>query len=291
MNYELKYKEYLEYFNKTFDEIIFSLDENAPKEIREAMIYATSGGGKRIRPVLCYAVAELLGLELDRVKLFALAIEFIHSYSLVHDDLPCMDDDDYRRGKLSTHKKFGEAYGVLAGDALLNFAFEVCLSKNNFDANDIKALKIIAQYAGYKGMIGGQVLDLKNEKNPVIDKDVLYDIYLNKTSRLITLPLLVSSQIADGKFFDELLSFGANLGFLFQITDDILDEESSLSELGKTPHKDKEADKFTSIKVFGLDGAKAKAKEHYEICKKALTKLCNNEFLLEFLDKIYFRKK
>ncbi len=291
MSYQLKYNQYLDYFNKSYNEIISNLESEAPYIIKEAMIYATEDGGKRVRPILCYALADALSIPLEKVKEFALAIEFIHSYSLVHDDLPCMDNDDYRRGKLSTHKKFGYSYGVLTGDALLNFAFEVCLSKQNFDSYDVKALKILADYSGYKGMIGGQVLDLQNEKSSNINKDLLYQIYVNKTSKLLTAPLLVSSCIAGGKFFEEVKEFGFNLGILFQITDDILDEESSLNELGKTPHKDKEADKLTSIKLFGLEGAKQLAKQHYEICKNNLSSIPNNEFLIEFLDKIYYRKK
>lgn len=291
MNYDLIHNNYIEYFNKSYLETMSKLNVNAPKLIRDAMIYATEDGGKRIRPVLCYATCEMFNLPLEKVKEFALAIEFIHSYSLVHDDLPCMDNDDYRRGKFSTHKKFGYANGVLAGDALLNFAFELCLSKDDFDKNCVKALKILAEFSGYSGMIGGQILDLANEKNNVVSEDVLYDIYVNKTSKLITAPLLIASAIANDIYYDELKEFGFNLGILFQITDDILDEESSLSDLGKTPHKDKEAEKFTSIKVFGLDGAKNKAKEHYEVCKNILNKIENSQFLLALLDKIYFRKK
>ncbi len=291
MSYQTKYNQYLDYFNNSYNELISKLDVNAPSTIKEAMIYATDGGGKRVRPVLCYASCELLGLPIEKVKEFALAIEFIHSYSLVHDDLPCMDNDDYRRGKLSTHKKFGYSYGVLAGDALLNFAFEICLSKPNFDSYDAGALKILAEFAGYSGMIGGQVLDLQNEKKSQISQEILYEIYVNKTSKLITAPLLISSVIAENKYFNELKELGYNLGILFQITDDILDEESSLFELGKTPHKDKEAEKLTSIKIYGLDGAKNKAREHYEKCKTILNNISNNEFLMGFLDKIYFRNK
>ncbi len=291
MSFEIKLKEYQDYFDNSYTEIISKLDKNAPSIIKEAMIYATDGGGKRIRPLLCYATCEMLGLPLERVKEFALAIEFIHSYSLIHDDLPCMDNDDYRRGKLSTHKKFGYAYGVLAGDALLNFAFEICLSKPSFDEYDLKALKVLAEFAGYSGMIGGQVLDIQNEKQDNLSQELLYDIYHNKTSKLITAPLLIASQIANGEYYNELSEFGFNLGALFQITDDILDEESSLLELGKSTYKDRQMDKFTSIKIFGLDGAKSKVLEHFNNCKSALENIPNNQFLLDFLAKIYNRKR
>ena len=129
MDYNQDYNRYLERFNCVLNSYISKLDKETPEIIRESISYSVLNGGKRIRPVLCYVVADMLGVELDAVDNYALAIELIHSYSLVHDDLPAMDNDDYRRGQLSTHKKFGEAFGILAGDALLNLAFEVCLDK------------------------------------------------------------------------------------------------------------------------------------------------------------------
>ena len=289
-NFEQKYSEYLEEFNVYLDSVLSSLDKNAPSLIVDAMRYAVEGGGKRVRPILCIATADVLGLSFDDVKEFALAIELIHSYSLVHDDLPAMDNDDYRRGKLSTHKKFGEAYGILAGDALLNFAFELCLSKQNMTQNHIDACRVIAEYAGYKGMIAGQVLDLLNEKNPNANEDVLYSIFENKTSKLLTAPLLAASLTANGKYYDTLKEFGLNLGVLFQITDDIMDEEGTLASIGKTPHKDKEVDKLTSVKLFGLDGAKKLAKERYTKCIELLSKVSGSDFLLAFTDKMFTRK-
>jgi geranylgeranyl diphosphate synthase type II len=232
----------------------------------------------------------MLGLSFDDVKELALSIETIHSYSLVHDDLPAMDNDDYRRGKLSTHKKFGEANGILAGDALLNFAFEHSLSKENLTVNHAKALLEIGKCSGYLGMVGGQVLDLQNENNPKDDLDVLFDIVENKTAKLLIAPLVASSIIADRKYYDELFEFGYNLGFLFQITDDILDVEGTLESIGKTPNKDAESNKLTFVKYFGLDGAKAQAKERYEKCLQILSKIDNSEFLIEFTHKIYLRK-
>ena len=192
-----RYTDYLNQFNKYLNEVICSLSSNAPQVIRDAMIYAVDGGGKRIRPILCIATADALGLAFDDIKEFALAIEIIHSYSLVHDDLPAMDNDDYRRGKLSTHKKFGEANGILTGDALLNFAFELCLSKKGFSENNAKALLEIAKCAGYSGMIGGQVLDLQSNNDFFNDEKTLYQIIENKTSKLLIAPLLVASILSD----------------------------------------------------------------------------------------------
>ena len=135
LDFNAKYDEYLRFFELSLNKRLAALDINAPEKIKTAMRYAVEGGGKRVRPVLCYSTCETLGMEFSKAENLALAIEFIHSYSLVHDDLPAMDNDDYRRGKLSTHKKFGEAIGVLAGDALLNFAFETLLSEKNITPN------------------------------------------------------------------------------------------------------------------------------------------------------------
>lgn len=287
-----EYGKYLSIFEKYLEKSVPHLIETAPDILAEAIVYSISGGGKRVRPVLCLAAADMLGIPTDSVLNFALAIELIHSYSLVHDDLPAMDNDDYRRGKLSTHKKFGEANGILAGDALLNLAVEVCLSKPELTRNELKAVKIIFDFAGAKGMIAGQVLDLANEKKQALcSEDDLYKVYINKTSKLITAPLLVASAMADNRYFDELEEFGENLGILFQITDDIMDEEGSLDAIGKTPHKDKEADKLTSIKLFGLSGAKQIAKEHYLKCKKIICDIPGSNFLSDFTDAMYLRKK
>lgn len=290
ISYEEKYDRYLNKFNDYFIDVFRSLSDNAPDEIRRAMFYAVHGGGKRIRPILCISVAELLGVRFDDIKELALAVEMIHSYSLVHDDLPAMDNDDYRRGKLSTHKMFGEANGILAGDALLNFAFEHVLSKENFTKKHAKALSVLAEYSGYSGMIGGQVLDLRNGDNTEKNEKTLYDIIDKKTAKLITAPLLIASILSDGKYYDEFKTFGCNLGLLFQITDDILDEEGTLETIGKTPHKDKDADKLTAIKVFGLDGAKERAEMHYKKCKSIIDGIDNADFLSELTDKIFVRK-
>lgn len=289
MNYAKQYDKYLNLFNAELDKCILSIKDK-PSILKEAMVYAISGGGKRIRPVLCYAVAEILGLDCSSVNEFAVAIELIHSYSLVHDDLPAMDNDDYRRGKLSTHKKFGEAYGILAGDALLNYAHEYCLSKKDFSIKDAKALRLLSEYAGYSGMIAGQVYDMQYEKKAIINEAQLYEVY-NKTYKLITAPLLIASILADNKYYEELKEFGFHLGSMFQIVDDIMDVEGDLALIGKTPHKDIEVDKLTSIKVFGLDGARKRAEYHYNSGKMILNKIQNSGFLSAFNDAMYIRKK
>ncbi len=285
------YNKYLDIFENYLNKTLPSLTNDTPQILSDGIKYAVADGGKRVRPVLCLAAAECLGVDVKSVLNYALAIELIHSYSLVHDDLPAMDNDDYRRGKLSTHKKFGEANGILIGDALLNLAFETCFLKDELTVNDCKAVKLIGEYSGAKGMIAGQVLDLLNEKSNDLREETLYSIYVNKTAKLITLPLLVASALSGNKYFDEFENFGYNLGVMFQITDDIMDVEGSFDLIGKTPNKDIQSGKFTSIKVFGLDGAKKMAKKHYENCKNILTKIPNADFLNDFTDYMFLRKK
>ena len=290
-NFDCEYKKYFDYFNLYLEEKLNNLDTQSPSLIKEAMSYAIIDGGKRVRPALCFITAQILGIDKEQVVDFALAIELIHAYSLVHDDLPAMDNDDYRRGKLSTHKKYGEAFGILAGDALLNFAFETALNKPNFDKNDLEAIKLLANFAGYSGMIAGQVLDLQNEKTSTLSKETLYDIYLNKTAKLIMAPILIASIIAQKKHYDKLYEYGYNLGVTFQIIDDILDEEGDFNQLGKSLHKDIQNGKLTAVSVFGLEGAKQKAKEHYEKCINAIIDIENNDLLLAFAKKMFERKK
>ncbi len=289
MNYNEQYSAYLELFNKELDFALTKI-ENTPSILKEAMIYAVNGGGKRVRPVLCYAVAELIGLDYEKIKQYAIAIELIHSYSLVHDDLPAMDNDDFRRGKLSTHKKFGEAYGILTGDALLNFAFEYCLRKPNLSLDDFKAFRILAECSGHSGMIAGQVFDMQYEKSESVSEKQLYDVY-KKTYLLLTAPMLIPSVLCGGKYYNELKELGYHLGVTFQIVDDFIDVEGELSSIGKTPHKDQSVDKLTSIKVFGLKGAKDRAKYHYDCCIEILKKFTKNDFLIEFTNSMYNRKK
>lgn len=291
-NYLDEYNNYLSIFNQQLDIALKNIKDNhTPTLLKQAMEYAISGGGKRVRPVLLYATSKLLGVNISLVHEFAIAIECIHSYSLVHDDLPAMDNDDYRRGKLSTHKKFGEAYGILTGDALLNFAFEYCLNKKNFNNIDLNALKILANFAGYTGMIAGQVYDLQNEHSNNFTEQTLYQIYENKTAKLLTVPLLIASTLADNKYYEQLKTFGYHLGIMFQISDDIMDVEGNIESIGKTPNKDSLEDKLTSIKVYGLKGAIEKKEFHYKKCLEQLDLIKNSDFLRCFCQQMFERKK
>ena len=290
-DYKVEFSRYQNLFEQCLKDVFSNLNESAPTVIVEAMNYAVKNGGKRVRPVLCFSACEALGGNPLKAKELAVALECIHSYSLVHDDLPAMDNDDFRRGKPSTHKKFGEANGILAGDALLNFAFEVVLSKKDFNDKDAKALSVLADCAGYSGMIAGQVLDLENENACNVDSEILYKIYENKTAKLITAPLLIASILCDFKHYDSLKDLGYHLGIAFQMVDDLMDVEGTLESIGKTPNKDKEENKLTSIKVFGIDGVRERIKYHHGKCNEILSKIDNSSFLIELSNAMAVRKK
>jgi geranylgeranyl diphosphate synthase type II len=289
-NFELEFNKFLDFFNNSLDNCISKLKEKSNYLLVEACEYSLKNGGKRIRPVLFLSACESLGLDYKNFSNLALALEMIHTYSLVHDDLPCMDNDELRRGKPTTHKKFGETFGVLCGDALLNLAFEIALESDRVNINYFNAIKELANLSGIFGMIYGQTLDILSENSKDRSTKKYYEIILNKTSKLITAPLLMASRLSGDKCYNELLNAGLNLGYLFQIQDDILDEISDTKTLGKTIGKDKENNKLTAVSIYGIDGAKEKAKYHYQIVVDNLNNIPNNEFLLGLSNKIYNRK-
>ena len=284
MSFTKIYNEYKEYFEKElFNQV--SILNSAEPTLKEAMIYSLKNGGKRIRPVIMLATAELLGVDKKDVLSFAIAIECIHAYSLIHDDLPAMDNDDLRRGKPTNHKVYGEALAILAGDALLNYAFELVLRRVS-DKNSISAGRLLALYAGAFGMIGGQALDILSEDKPLGDKseETLYSIHANKTGRLLSASVLVPSCLAGNLYFEELSSFGKNLGLLFQITDDMLDFTSTPEKLGKSINKDKDSNKLTFVTLYGLEEASKKAEKCYLDGVKAVENIDNNGFLIDLLN-------
>ncbi|MBO7187146.1 MAG: polyprenyl synthetase family protein, partial [Clostridia bacterium] len=209
------------------------------------------------------------------------------TYSLIHDDLPALDNDDFRRGQLSNHKKFGEAMAILAGDSLLNLAYETVLNSPTFSTKHAKSLKLLAEYAGVCGMIKGQVCDIFGGED-LNNIDGISQIVLNKTAKLLTAPLLIASIFNDNAYFDELKSLGFKLGTLFQITDDILDATGSLSTIGKTPKKD--GDKLNFVNFLGLEKAKALNAEIFTECLNIIKTIPNNDNLIELVKKVYNRK-
>jgi len=240
--------------------------DSPPAELHEAMRYAVIGGGKRLRPILAIAACEAVGGTLETVLPAAAAIELIHSYSLIHDDLPCMDDDDLRHGQPTTHKKFGEATALLAGDALLTLAFEWAAKLKNSEI-----IKVIARAAGNQGMVGGQIADLSATGNTPSAEQLEF-IHSHKTADLITAAVVVGGLAGEGSpaQISKLRKFGQNLGLAFQFVDDILDCTSEAQTLGKTPGKDMASDKVTAVAVYGLEGAKVLAKKYIDEAKKIL---------------------
>jgi geranylgeranyl diphosphate synthase, type II len=227
----------------------------APESVHQAMRYSVLAGGKRIRPILCLEAARIFSSDVSAALYPACAIEFIHTYSLIHDDLPALDNDDLRRGKLTSHKKFGEATAILAGDALLTRAFETIALAPVDAARRVAMVGDIAASAGtVNGMVGGQVADLEAEGKPV-RPEVLEYIHRSKTAALIRVSVTAGAVCAgaSGEDVARLRRFGENIGWAFQVTDDILDVEESSAALGKTAGKDIAQQKATYPAIYGLE--------------------------------------
>lgn len=265
-----------------------------PQILGESMSYSVLNGGKRIRPVLMLACADVLGVSKAEVLPFALALEMVHTYSLVHDDLPAMDNDDFRRGKPSCHKAFGEDNAILAGDALLNEAYAICFDQCLKGEKYALASKFLNECAGIKGMIVGQSADLyfsKQAQNTFSEEDLLY-IHKNKTGALLLAPVAIPSILAGNKYYFELEDFGKTLGRLFQITDDILDVVGNFENLGKTIGKDAEENKLTYVKLYGLERAKLYAEEGARLCHTFLEGIDEDTtFLSDLIDYVLNRTK
>lgn len=251
--------------NKFEDYLHHVLDELPASVVLDAMNYSLLAGGKRIRPNLLFHALRAYGIEEEKGYAAAAAIEMIHTYSLIHDDLPAMDNDTLRRGKPTCHVKFGEGVAILAGDGLLTQAF--CqLLKSDVDAQGLLCMShLLADFSGANGMILGQIKDLEGEGNPQIDVEGLKDIHIYKTGKLITLPLLFASIIAhhqeDCPVWEEV---GRYIGLSFQIQDDVLDVTSTNEVLGKNVHSDAENDKRTYVSLMGIEDAKQSATLYYE---------------------------
>ena len=265
------------------------------KTVLEAVNYSVLAGGKRLRPMLMQETFRMFGGKGDLVKPFMAAMEMIHTYSLVHDDLPAMDNDEYRRGKKTTHAVYGEAMGILAGDALLNLAFETASEAFHMEISPrtAKAFQILSRKAGIYGMIGGQVVDVESEGQP-LSREKLDFIYRLKTSALIEASMMIGAVLA-GATDQELASVenvASDVGLAFQIQDDILDVTSTLEVLGKPIHSDDKNHKTTYVTLEGLDKAR---KDVEEISQRALVTLRSlkyeNRFLEELIQMLITREK
>ena len=274
-------------------------EEGQQRVIMEAMNYSVLAGGKRLRPLLMRETYRMFGGKGDTIRPFMAAMEMIHTYSLVHDDLPAMDNDKYRRGKLTTHAKYGHALGILAGDGLLNLAFETALSA--FDREEdgaalkrtAKALQILAGKAGVYGMIGGQVVDVQSS-GQAVDEEKLLFIYELKTGALLEASMMIGAVLA-GAAEEEIRTveqIASDVGKAFQIRDDILDVTSTLEKLGKPINSDDRNAKTTCVTLKGLEEA---SREVEIISERDLARHSSlpykNEFLTELIKALIYREK
>ena len=258
-----------------FDEHLPPVSDR-PCRLHEAMRYSMFAGGKRLRPGLAKAAFDMFGGKGDKIWLATSALEMLHTFSLIHDDLPCVDNDDYRRGKLTSHKKFGEATAVMAGDALCVQAFELMGR-----AGDARAIEVLAHLLGTYGMIGGEMTDIECEGKKV-DLEIVDYIHYHKTAALIEASLQVGAMLAgaEEKSIEAIRNYGRSIGLAFQIVDDILDIVSTTEELGKDAGSDIEKGKATYPSIVGLENSRTKAKELYNESLKALDSLkCDTSIL------------
>ncbi|GAA0780335.1 polyprenyl synthetase family protein [Hathewaya limosa] len=281
MSYKLLKQEVNEYL-----ENYFSNKSNYNKLIYEAMGYSIGVGGKRIRPILMLLTYKMYKEDYKNVLSVAGAIEMIHTYSLIHDDLPCMDNDDLRRGMPTNHKKFTEGIAVLAGDGLLNEAFCVMLNANIEDNLKVKVMKIIGNAASVEGMIGGQIVDILSEGKS-IEEEKLYYMHSKKTGELIKSSILAGAVLgeAEENEIEILRKYGEKLGLVFQIKDDILDVEGNKEKLGKNPKMDESRNKTNFITLYGIDKCKAMAEDMTKECFELLDSLKGNTQELKELTK------
>lgn len=280
MTFQEQYNRYLAHFEDALKKTCGRL-QTQPPVLGESMCYSLFSGGKRIRPVLFYATLDCLGRDW-REDLLAVALESIHTYSLIHDDLPAMDNDDFRRGKPSNHKAFGEANAILAGDSLLSFACSLLLEVSAQGERYLQAARFLMDAAGTEGMLAGQSADLLYE-NQDCGADILRFIYEHKTGKLLIAPVAMAAILA-GADLRAAVSFGSAMGELFQLTDDILDVKGNSGKMGKTLGKDRTEGKLTCVKVFGLEGSEKLADHTAERCLETLRVFCaDSEFLRDLV--------
>ena len=272
-------------------------EEGYQKTVIEAMNYSFLAGGKRLRPILMLETYRLFGGRSKVIEPFMAAIEMIHTYSLVHDDLPAMDNDEYRRGKKTTHVVYGEAMAILAGDALLTYAFETATKALDIEPQNPgigKAIRILSAKAGIYGMVGGQTVDVESENTCDMTKEKLDFIYRLKTSALIEASMMIGAVLAgatgnEQKIVEEVAS---KVGLAFQIQDDILDVTSNLEMLGKLTGSDEKNKKTTYVTVYGLEQSKIEVNRHVEEAIRKLNTLPGNKsFLIELVNSLVYREK
>ncbi len=280
----MNYSEQYELYRRAFEAALAAFAGQLPASstcLVESMKYSLLSGGKRIRPVLFFAFLDHFGIPYAEEHALAIALECIHTYSLIHDDLPAMDNDDFRRGRPSNHKVFGEANAILAGDGLLSEAFDLLLREGLRDKEHLRAACVLSDAAGIRGMVAGQSEDLKWQGKPA-EQAALFSIYEKKTARLLAAGPEMAAALA-GKCEKEASAFGRALGFLFQITDDILDVKGDDDKLGKSTGKDAIEDKLTCVKLYGMTEAERLADDYAKQCLDALDQMGDPAFLRELV--------
>lgn len=266
----------------------------APKRLKDSMMYSLEAGGKRLRPILVVASSEAYGGGYEKVLSSAVALEMIHTYSLIHDDLPAMDDDDYRRGKLTNHKQFDEATAILAGDALLTYSFELIASDPLISPTEkVEVIHRLAQCSGPSGMVGGQVLDMRAEERQ-ISLEELEKIHALKTGELLKFAIHTGAYLGGAKQEDlnYLHDYAHYLGLVFQVQDDILDVIGDEEQLGKKVGSDQDNLKSTYPKLLGLEGAKKHKVLYEQKAKEALVRAHAEEsYLMDLVEYFSYRNK
>lgn len=279
---------YLEYIEKYLDKECFCKQSEPQKELFEAMRYSLLAGGKRLRPIFVFDFCRMCGSDWRAAAPFAAAIEMVHTYSLIHDDLPCMDNDDYRRGRLTNHKVYGEATAVLAGDALLTAAFSY-LARAPFSSDvRIRAVDLLSECAGELGMVGGQMLDMQSEHRQCTKQEVL-DIQSRKTGALIRAACMLGVLAANGteQQIAAADNFASNLGLAFQIRDDILDVIGNAAELGKAVGVD--TVKNTFVQLYGLEVCNEMVYSHTKKALESLEIFSDRAYMEELSDMLICR--
>ncbi|WP_341320592.1 polyprenyl synthetase family protein [Solibacillus sp. FSL H8-0523] len=282
---ETTLKQFIEVQLPEIETTLYDLVEKieAPAHLKESMLYSLKAGGKRIRPLFVVAVCEMYKKPLAASLVVGSAVEMIHTYSLIHDDLPCMDDDELRRGKPTNHVVYGEALATLAGDALNTLAFGVVARLENVTAEQkLELINLLSVGAGAEGMVGGQILDMDGEQR-LLNIQELETVHVNKTGALLRFSIESGAVLAGASEEDRkaLVAYAHHIGLAFQIQDDILDIEGTSEELGKTAGKDVAAEKSTYPALLTLDGAKQKLNEHYNFAIEALQKVSIETTLLQ----------
>ncbi|MBQ6840209.1 MAG: polyprenyl synthetase family protein [Oscillospiraceae bacterium] len=288
MSDKTQYDLYLDHIEAFLDEKCFHYESEPQTELFSAMRYSLLAGGKRLRPVFVFDFCRMCGGDWKKAVHFAAAVEMIHTYSLIHDDLPCMDNDDFRRGKPTNHKVYGEAIAVLAGDALLTAAFS-CIASAPYDAQTrIRAVEILSNCAGEIGMVGGQVLDIQSESRRCTANEVI-DIQSRKTGALFRAACMlgVLAGSGDAQQLAAAGDFASNFGLAFQIRDDILDVIGDANVLGKSVGTD--ANKNTFVQLYGIEKCNALVQEHTEKAVAALECFCDHIFMEQLVCKLIER--